>query len=111
MEGDTVFVKRFSALLQEHGYSQREIAQKTNLTEGAISHYLKGDREPKGAILLNIANALGTSVDYLKGATDEAKPHNADSEVQEAIKLIARNAMNISKEDRDRLVRILFGVN
>lgn len=110
MNEESVFVARFSALLQERGYTQREFAQKTNLTEGAISHYLKGDREPKGAILLNIANTLGTSVDYLRGATDAVKPQEADSEVAEAITIIARNAVNISAEDKERLMRILFGV-
>ena len=52
--------------------SQKALADATNLSEGAVSHYLKGDRIPKGAILLNIANALGTTVDYLTGKSNEA---------------------------------------
>ena len=79
------------------------------MTEGAVSHYLKGDREPKGAILLSIANALETSTEYLSGKTDEVKPSGADSEIEQAFRLVARNAPNMSAEDRDRFVRILYG--
>lgn len=106
---DGVFKERFAALIRERGLSQKELAQKTNLTESAISHYLKGDREPKGAILLNIANTLGTSTDYLNGKTDEIKPAEADSEIEKAFKLVARNAPNMSAEDRERFIRILYG--
>lgn len=106
---DGAFRERFAALIQERGMTQKELAQKTNLTEGAISHYLKGDREPKGAILLNIANALGTSTDYLKGLTDEVRPADADDELSLAYEILARNAPNMTAEDRERFVRILFG--
>ena len=106
---DGVYRERFAALIQARGLTQKELAQRTNLTEGAISHYLKGDREPKGAILLNIANALETSTDYLKGLTDEVKPAGADSEVAQAYQLVARNVQNMSLEDKERFVKILFG--
>ncbi len=104
-----VFKERFAALIKERGLSQKELAQKTNLTEGAVSHYLKGDREPKGAILLSIANALETSTDYLKGLSDDVKPLGADGEVEQAYRLVARNAQNMSLEDKERFVKILFG--
>ena len=104
-----VFKERFASLIKERGLSQKELAQKTNLTEGAVSHYLKGDREPKGAILLSIANALETSTDYLKGLSDDVKPLGADGEVEQAYRLVARNAQNMSLEDKERFVKILFG--
>ncbi len=104
-----VFTERFSALIKERGISQKELALKTNLTESAVSRYMNGDRVPKGAILLNIANALETSTEYLKGITDQIKPAGADNEIEQAFKLIARNAPNMTVQDRERLVRILYG--
>ena len=56
--GEGKLKDRLANLIRSRGLSQKEVALKTNLTEGAISHYLKGDREPKGAILLSIANVL-----------------------------------------------------
>ena len=104
-----ILKERLSFLLKAREMSQKELADKTNLTEGAISHYLKGDREPKGAILLCIANALGTSTDYLTGKTLEIKPSDTEDEVEQAFKLIARNAQNMTLEDKERFAKILFG--
>ena len=103
-----VFKERFGELIQLRGYSQKDVALKTHLTESAISHYLKGDREPKGAILLNIANTLGTTTDYLQGRTDDSKPAGEQEELDRAFQIIARNAQDLSMEDRDRFIRILF---
>ncbi|MBO7136420.1 MAG: helix-turn-helix transcriptional regulator [Spirochaetaceae bacterium] len=108
MEGMNIINERLDLLIKDRGYSQKEVAQKTNLTESAISHYLKGDRTPKGAVLLNIANALGTTMDYLQGKTDEVKPAGIDDEVENAFRVVARNAKNLTAEDRDRFIRILF---
>ena len=51
--------EKLRMLIAERGVSQKELAQKAGVTEAAISHYINGDRSPRGAILLNIANALG----------------------------------------------------
>ena len=107
MKGD-IFSERFGELLRLRNYSQKELAQKTNLTESAVSRYLSGERTPRGAILLNIANALGTSMDYLLGKTDEVKPAGADDEVENAFRIVARNAKNLTAEERERFIRILY---
>ena len=105
---DNIFMKRFAELIQLRGYSQKEIAQRTHLTESAVSRYLSGERVPKGAILLNIANTLGTSTEYLQGKTDEVKPADADNEVEKAMRIVARNAKNLTAEERERFIRILY---
>lgn len=103
-----VFKERFANLLKEKGFSQKEIAQRTNLTESAISHYIKGDREPKGAILLNIANALDTTTEYLQGVTDDPS-YNADDDVKEAFRLVARHADRLTLEEKARFIQLLYG--
>ncbi|MBQ1671038.1 MAG: helix-turn-helix transcriptional regulator [Treponema sp.] len=105
--GEGKLKDRLANLIRSRGLSQKEVALKTNLTEGAISHYLKGDREPKGAILLSIANVLETTTDYLKGKTDEVKPAGAKDDLELALKLVAKTAPNMSTEDRDRFLRKL----
>lgn len=107
MENSTV-KDRIALLLSESGMSQKELALNTNLTEGAVSHYLKGDRVPRGAILLNIANALGTTVDYLTGYSDDPRKSSSEKEVDEAFLLLARNAKTLTDEERKRFAKILF---
>lgn len=107
MESTTV-KDRIGELLSETGMSQKALADATNLSEGAVSHYLKGDRVPKGAILLNIANALGTTVDYLTGKSNEAHKSSSEQELDQAFELIARNAKTLTDEERKRFAKILF---
>ncbi len=107
MESMTV-KDRIGKLLSESEMSQKALADATNLSEGAVSHYLKGDRVPKGAILLNIANALGTTVDYLTGKTDDARKFSSEQEINQAFELIARNAKSLTDEERKKFAKILF---
>lgn len=64
---------RISNLLTQKGMTQKELAQKSGITESAISHYIKGDRVPRGVNLVKIANALGTSTDFLLNLGDDDK--------------------------------------
>lgn len=107
MESTTV-KDRIGELLSETGMSQKALADATNLSEGAVSHYLKGDRVPKGAILLNIANVLGTTVDYLTGKSNEAHKSSSEQELDQVFELIARNAKTLTDEERKRFAKILF---
>ena len=99
---------RLGGLLSERQMSQKQLAELTNLTESAVSRYVSGDRVPKGAILLNIANALGSSTDYLLGLTDIAHPLSSEQEIEQAFELIARNAKTMTPEEKQRFAKILF---
>ncbi|WP_300282241.1 helix-turn-helix domain-containing protein [uncultured Subdoligranulum sp.] len=53
--------------------TQAELAKYAGVATITISQYERGVREPKVDPLLRIANALGVTVDYLYGRTDD--PH------------------------------------
>ena len=57
-------------ILGQKGISQKELSASAGVTEAAMSHYIKGDRVPRGANLLNIAKALGTTTNVLLGETE-----------------------------------------
>ena len=59
--------KRLSLLINYLGISQRELAQRSGLTESTICHYIKGDRIPHADALLKIAKATGVRTDWLLG--------------------------------------------
>lgn len=100
---------RILGLLKELRMTQKELAHETNLTEGAISHYLRGDRVPKGAILLNIAYSLGTTKEYLTGLSDEPHQAQRDQELEMAYRVLSRNAVNMTDEEKNNFARVLFG--
>ncbi len=51
--------------LQELNMTQKELATRTNMTEAGISRYISGQRLPRIDILLNIADALNCTIDYI----------------------------------------------
>lgn len=97
---------RISQLLLEKEMTQKELAQIAGITESAVSHYISGDRVPRGVTLMKIANALGTTTDDLLIADKKV----SKSEDLELVKtLIARNAENMSNKEKKELIEIIFG--
>ena len=59
-----------SELLEERGVSQRWLADAANTKEATISRYINGvNKSARLDILIEIANALNVSTDYLLGRT------------------------------------------
>ncbi len=52
-------------------WSQTELAERSGLSQNAISNYERGTREAGSAALASIAHALGCSADYLLGLTND----------------------------------------
>lgn len=71
MEPRETIGKRISTVLDKLNMTQRELAQKINVTEVTIGRYINDVREPKGSILREIAVALGVTTDYLLGSTKD----------------------------------------
>lgn len=66
--------KRLKALREECGLTQKELAEKLDLTPKAISFYELGSREPSGDALIHMARILGTTTDYLLGNSPDKSP-------------------------------------
>ena len=75
---DVSFCGRFAALLNNCEYSQRQVAVKLGLTEGAIINY-KRDRIPKAWELLRIAKFFGVTMEWLLTGKDPMIQASSDS--------------------------------
>lgn len=91
---------RLAALLSERGMSQKQLAEATNLTPAAVSRYVSGAREPRAITVAAMAKALGVTPSDITG--DETA-----RETDEAIRLIARNAHSLTKEQKAELIAAL----
>ena len=87
-------------LMQQEGMTQKELAEKINVTEASMSRYLKDKRVPRIDVLANIAKVFNVSIEFLQGE-DEVK------EVCEIKRLVARNATNMTQEEKMELIKIL----
>ncbi len=61
------FGKRLNLMLKVLNISQRDLAQKSGLTESAISHYIKGDRIPNASTIIAITDSTGVCPNWLLG--------------------------------------------
>ena len=99
------FSQRLQVLIHDRNMTQKELAKRAEVTEAAMSHYIKGDRTPRSSVLARIAIALGTTSDYLM----EGMPQNHSDELKFAKRLIARNVDQMSKAEKMEIMEILFG--
>ena len=66
----SIFSDRLILLMKKHRINQKELAQRTGVTESAMSYYVNGDRTPRSDVLTRMAKTLGTTTDYLLGRSD-----------------------------------------
>ena len=100
-----MFGERLIELLKTRKLTQKKLSKKAGVTEAAISHYIKGDRVPRASVLARIADTLGTTSEYLLNGT----ALDSSKEILQAKRLIARNASQMSREEKMEIVSILLG--
>ncbi len=94
---------RISEMLEKRNMNQRQLADRIHLTESQLSRYITGDREPKPETLANIATVLQTTSDYLLGIEE------GEFNLNQIRRLIARNASDLTDEEKRELMNALFG--
>lgn len=90
---------KISELLQEQQLTQKELAERIDITETAMSRYINGSREPKPDVIANMATALHTTADYLLGIENNYSLQ----------RLIARNAKKMTDEEKKDLIKAILG--
>jgi len=96
---------RISELLTERQISQKELSIKANITESAVSHYVNGDRIPRGVTLAKIATALDTTTDYILGIGETT---DKEEDLFLFKTLIARNSGDLTESEKLELISLLF---
>ena len=96
------FGERIVKLLEEEGYTQRELAGMIGVTETALSRYLKNEREPKMEIIAMLATALNTTTDYLLTGKDDSESF------EETFRLVARGTSTMTEDEKLKLIKVLI---
>lgn len=97
------FNTRLREIMLEMGITQRALAVRLNISEATLSKYLNEDRQPRIELLANMATALNTTTDYLLG-----RDNNREFDYRGVKRLLARNAANLTKEEKMELIDVLF---
>ncbi len=72
--------EKLKTLRIKYGYSQKQVADKVNVSPSIISGYETGERTPSTDVLLSLSNIYNCSVDYLLGKQTAEPPVTFDTE-------------------------------
>lgn len=104
----TEFGEKLENTLKEQGMTQKELARKANITESAVSHYVKGDREPRGATLGVIAGVLGVTAGFLLGAGVASPGSDRNRQTFDELRnAVKKNKDALSQSQKFELIKLL----
>ena len=101
-----IFAERLQKIRNSKELSQSDLAHKIGLKPAAVSHFETGQRKPPFETLMNLADALSVSIDYLCG-------RDADRATTATGKLL-KDFERLSLKEQDvvqDLVRVLLKKN
>lgn len=90
-------------LMKEQGLNQKQLASKASITEASMSKYLNGTRIPRIDVIVKLAKALETSVNYL--LDNETTPDNPYIYASTAL---ARCKDKLTEEEKKKLLKFLL---
>lgn len=67
--------KRIKELREDRDLMQKDLADVLNCSQAAYSRYELGARDIPTDVLITLAKFHDTSIDYILGLTDDAKPY------------------------------------
>lgn len=76
----TVFSERLSALMEVHHINAEALSRSTDIPADELSGILSGEIQPSIAYMASIAASIGTTIDYLIGATEFSSSISCEDE-------------------------------
>lgn len=94
---------KLQELRAKYGYSQKQVADKLEISPSIVSGYETGERTPSTDVLLSLSNIYHCSTDYLLGKEASNPPIILDVEglTDEQIQAI-QNLIDTIKDTTDR---------
>ena len=97
MVNKITFAMRLKKLRERKRLNQTELANLLKVSNGSISKWERGDRQPDYETLENIADTFNVTIDYLLGRSDSKQEFNESqmnfSTPQEALSFILKQDM------------------
>jgi len=101
---------RMDGLRKERGWSRSELLRRVGLPNNAMAEWAKGRNRSYLKHLGKIAEALGTSAEYLRGETADPSPANFQAlaeEVGQDIVFLARKMNRLAPDKKELLLKML----
>ena len=99
------FSVRLQSLMRQRNVTQRQFAERINVTEASMSRYVNGERMPRMNTVADMATALHTTSDFLLGRDIE---HDESIDFTQIKRILARLASSLTAEEKNELISALF---
>ncbi len=96
---------RLAELRKQEGITQKQLANKLNMSAGNLCDWEKGRTEPDVERLISIADFFDVSLDYLVGREENVENHNFKTDETKIRLLYAFG--RLSEEQKLKLVEFL----
>ena len=101
------FVERVRCLCKSQKTSLTKLEAELGFSNGYIGKWSKRPTSPPHDKLVEIANALGVTVEELTGEQKENPPQQPQSEVDAALERIRKKLESMPKEQREALMNLI----
>lgn len=101
------FVERVRCLCKFQKTSLTKLEAELGFSNGYIGKWAKRPTSPPHDKLVEIANALGVTVEELTGSQKENPPQQPQNEVDAAVERIRRKLESMPKEQREALMNLI----
>jgi transcriptional regulator with XRE-family HTH domain len=98
------FSERITDIMNERHITQKQLAEMANVTESAMSYYVKGGRTPRIDILSRLAAALNVTTDYLLGVDTPDEGNGGQ------LQYLQRGLGKLNPEQLDKAEKVLRAV-
>lgn len=96
-----ILTERIRKKMDELKVNQAQLAKLAGITPGALSQILAKERTPSSGVLVKLATALGISVDYLVGRSEDTDLN--DLLQNKNAQLLFRDLSNLSQSDKEQV--------
>lgn len=97
MDHKKIIGERINSALAVRGIKQKELADKLNVKDNVVSYFCSGSRTPNTLQIIEIANFLNVSSDYLLGLSEIIEGDITLKRASEHTKIPEKTLNNISK--------------
>lgn len=103
-------MNRIRDIRKEKGLTAKWLALELGIAESTVSQYENSKREPDQATLIQIANILGVTLDYLLCRTDEDTKKQPPAVGEELDNSLVSMLMNLNPQDVQRVQDFVQGL-
>ena len=109
---NSISMNNLKKIIDEKGLSIVKVANEASISDSTLYNYIKSERIPSVATLVELSRVLNTSTDYLLGLTDNPVKTNDVEKVakDENIEFLIQSILSLPKDKQELVSAYVKGL-